>query len=159
MLLASDFILNGCAIPDTDDIEVPRYRQFNISPWIAETKNVTSFESRIKRVVVPDVDPSSIQNIYSGDGMQQSEFSMLAGEFLSLYASFLPHNIVNCECDSDADSHQKFHGIVCSCFLNTSTQFLTCLRMMDCFCILDHFCTIGLVMVLYSHRILMVGFP
>jgi carnosine N-methyltransferase len=120
MLLASDFILNGCAIPDTDDIEVPRYRQFNISPWIAETKNVTSFESRIKRVVVPDVDPSSIQNIYSGDGMQQSEFSMLAGEFLSLYASFLPHNIVNCECDSDADSHQKFHGIVCSFFLDTA---------------------------------------
>ena len=131
MLLASDFILNGCAIPEnssiSDDKEgnaTHRWRQFNISPWIAETKNVTTFENRIRTATVPDVDPSSIQNI-AGRFEVAPEFTMLAGEFLSLYSSFLPPNQVHHDCLGRNHRHQhtpaqKFHGIACSFFLDTA---------------------------------------
>ncbi|KAL3802663.1 hypothetical protein HJC23_011987 [Cyclotella cryptica] len=131
MLLASDFVLNGCAVPDfntaSGDMEgtsVHRWRQFSISPWIAETKNVTTFENRIRTVTVPDVDPSSIQNI-AGSSETAPEFTMLAGEFLSLYSSFLPQKQAHHECMDKNHSHQhssgeKFHGIACSFFLDTA---------------------------------------
>jgi carnosine N-methyltransferase len=121
MLLASDFILNGCAIHD-DSAEngsggASGHRQFNISPWMAETKNVTSFENRIRSVIVPDVDPSSIQDLCHGDG-EPPQFSMLAGEFLALYSHFLPENR-NCNHDHTHKS-EKFHSIACSFFLDTA---------------------------------------
>lgn len=115
MLLASDFVLNGCAIPD-DNTGPSRYRQFNISPWIAETKNVASFDSRIQSITVPDVDPSSIQTIDHGEG-EPPQFSMLAGEFLSLYSHFLPEHQAKHECTTH---DEKFHAISCSFFLDTA---------------------------------------
>lgn len=127
MLLASDFILNGCGIPDNNahcEIEMHRFRQFKISPWIAETKNVPAFENRVQPVIVPDVDPSSIQNHLSyGDESEAPQFSMLAGEFLSLYSHFLPGHQLKTDCtDDDHCSHRtnKFHAIACSFFLDTA---------------------------------------
>jgi carnosine N-methyltransferase len=120
MLLASDFILNGCAIPDDNADNgsgASGHRQFNISPWMAETKNVTSFENRIRSIIVPDVDPSSIQDLCHGDG-ELPQFSMLAGEFLALYSHFLPEHR-NCNHDQTHKS-EKFHSIACSFFLDTA---------------------------------------
>ncbi|KAL7520729.1 hypothetical protein ACHAWX_005438 [Stephanocyclus meneghinianus] len=131
MLLASDFILNGCAIPencnvshDKEGTSANRWRQFKISPWLAETKNVTTFDNRIRTVTVPDVDPSSIQNV-AGRFEVAPEFTMLAGEFLSLYSSFLPQNQVHHDVLDNNHPHQhppvqKFHGIACSYFLDTA---------------------------------------
>jgi len=113
MLLASDFILNGCA----GEVTSPS-RQFSISPWIAETKNVLSFENRIRTVTVPDIDPSSIQNPYNDDDEKTPQFSMLAGEFLSLYSHFLPSNQAYQDCT--AVIPDKFHAIACSFFLDTA---------------------------------------
>jgi len=121
MLLASDFILNGCAIPDNMQARTSTgYRQFNISPWIAETKNVVSLAYRIKAVTVPDVDPSSIRD---GDCVSQAQFSMMAGEFLSLYSKFLPENQAKHSCrthDRTTSNAEKFHAIACSYFLDTA---------------------------------------
>ena len=122
MLLASDFILNGCAIPDNMQAVTPSgYRQFNISPWIAETKNVISVEYRIKAVTVPDVDPTSIRNEV-GNGEEAPQFSMMAGEFLSLYSQFLPENQKhNCTMHNHTTRNaEKFHAITCSYFLDTA---------------------------------------
>eukprot|EP00956_Cyclotella_meneghiniana_P036140 scaffold122205_cov23-Cyclotella_meneghiniana.AAC.1 len=89
------------------------YRQFNISPWIAETKNVISLAYRIKTVTVPDVDPSSIRD---EDCVSQAQFSMMAGEFLSLYSKFLPENQAKHSCrthDRTTSNAENFHGIAC----------------------------------------------
>ena len=105
MLLASDFILNGC----TDR------RQFAISPWIHETKNVKSLQDRLRTVNVPDVvatvDPSN-------DGEVAPDFTMLAGEFLSLYSHFLPGN--RCVDNQQVESVEKFNAVVCSFFIDTA---------------------------------------
>ncbi len=98
MLLASDFILNGCGSGGGRDGACggsDSFQQFRISPWLAETKNVSSFRDRIRTVVVPDVDPTAIDHssiiddeCSCCDGLP--EFTMLAGEFLHLYAHHLP---------------------------------------------------------------------
>ena len=127
MLLASDFMLNGCGIPDNNiHSEAGKYRcrQFKISPWIAETKNVPAFENRIQTVIVPDIDPSSIQNTNSGCGDEYDapQFSMLAGEFLSLYSHFLPGRQLKHDCayDDCSSKTKKFHAVACSFFLDTA---------------------------------------
>ena len=105
MLLASDFMLNGCGggVPhDATGAETSgegenggSFRRFGISPWISETKNTTSFRHRTRTVVVPDVDPTSLQHHCHGGDEGRAvapEFTMLAGEFLSLYSHFLPNH-------------------------------------------------------------------
>ncbi len=97
MLLASDFILNGCT-----------YRQFAISPWIHETKNVKSLQDRLRTVNVPDV-VAAVKPIK--DGEAAPDFTMLAGEFVSLYSHFLPGS--RCVGNQQADSVEKFNAVVC----------------------------------------------
>lgn len=147
MLLASDFILNGCAIPDSNennDCTNTSYRKFSISPWIAETKNVLAFEHRLRRVTVPDVDPSSIQNV-NDDNEIEPQFSMLAGEFLSLYSHFLPeyHSKHDCTNNDHSYKSEKFHAIACSFFLDTAPSvpeyLITIYHMLENGGILLHF--------------------
>ena len=110
MLLASDFILNGCT-----------NRKFTISPWIHETKNVKSLEDRLRSVVVPDVDVAAVE--LSNNGEQVPEFSMLAGEFLSLYSHFLPGNRCVVDDERQEGSVEKFNAVVCSFFIDTAPSF------------------------------------
>ena len=137
MLLASDFMLNGCGHAGGDDEHhatgTDTYKKFGICPWICETKNVVSFDKqRIRTVIVPDVDPTRLQfnenneeEEEEDDGEKEApEFTMMAGEFLHLYSHFLPENQQTC---NDHSSHQhsnsakqKFHAIACSFFLDTA---------------------------------------
>eukprot|EP00986_Skeletonema_menzelii_P004956 scaffold1742_cov146-Skeletonema_menzelii.AAC.1 len=110
MLLASDFILNGCT-----------NRKFTISPWIHETKNVKSLEDRLRSVVVPDVDVAAVE--LSNNGEQVPEFSMLAGEFLSLYSHFLPGNRCVVDDERQEGSVEKFNAVICSFFIDTAPSF------------------------------------
>lgn len=113
MLLASDFILNGCGRGPTDT----SHRQFAISPWLAETKNVKSLQDRVRTVVVPDVDPTSVMLNDNDDDHDLPEFSMLAGEFQSLYSHFLPSGQSR---QGEANSNKKFNAVVCSFFIDTA---------------------------------------
>ena len=107
------------------------FRQFDISPWISETKNTTSFRHRTRTVVVPDVDPTSLQHHCHGGDEGRAvapEFTMLAGEFLSLYSHFLPnhhhsrsqHGDPHHQHSAAAKERRKFHAVVCSFFLDTA---------------------------------------
>jgi len=124
MLLASDFMLNGCGIPSPPEGSVEEegrqsFKQFGICPWIGETKNVMSFEERLRTVVVPDVDPTSLLVTEEEDG-RELEFTMLAGEFLHLYSHFLPENQSKANDEQHPKAQQKFHAIACSFFLDTA---------------------------------------
>lgn len=112
MLLASDFILNGCSGTDPGS-----HRKFAISPWIHETKNVKSLQDRCRTVVVPDV-VAAVEP--SDDGELAPDFTMLAGEFLSLHSHFLPGNRCVDGDESQADSVEKFNAVVCSFFIDTA---------------------------------------
>eukprot|EP00578_Thalassiosira_sp_NH16_P012545 CAMPEP_0181125182 /NCGR_PEP_ID=MMETSP1071-20121207/26897_1 /TAXON_ID=35127 /ORGANISM="Thalassiosira sp., Strain NH16" /LENGTH=513 /DNA_ID=CAMNT_0023210575 /DNA_START=9 /DNA_END=1550 /DNA_ORIENTATION=+ len=122
MLLASDFMLNGCCAGEKIDGEdvggggSSSFKQFGICPWISETKNTTSFGSRIRTVAVPDVDPTALQCNTDGDNKRDApEFTMMAGEFLHLYSRFLPKH------QHDApEPAEKFHAVSCSFFLDTA---------------------------------------
>ncbi len=136
MLLASDFILNGCGGSSGEAAgRRDSFQQFRISPWLAETKNVLSFQNRTRTIIVPDVDPTAIGHSNTDDGRELPEFTMLAGEFLHLYCHHLP----DCggTCDDGCNLHQhpsshhhhhhrlpvstkKFNAVVCSFFLDTA---------------------------------------
>lgn len=129
MLLASDFILNGCGggteREDGDGGGRNSFQQFRIIPWLAETKNVLSFRDRIRTVIVPDVDPTSIDHSnYLDDECELPEFTMLAGEFLHLYSHHLPGKERMQHHPSrhhhHPESSKKFHAVVCSFFIDTA---------------------------------------
>ena len=121
MLLASDFMLNGChGTKEEDEKSNGFVKQFGISPWICETKNAMTHGQRVRTVIVPDVDPNAASSNDDNNHHGQKsppEFTMLAGEFLSLYSHFLPNNNHHPKCHSPA---KKFHGIACSFFLDTA---------------------------------------
>ena len=127
MLLASDFILNGCGGVNNEGDEDGRggkgsHRQFAISPWLTETKNVKSLQDRLRFVVVPDVDPTCVKlrNDDDDDNEQLPEFTMLAGEFLSLYSHFLPGHSRLLDHQGQPNSNEKFNAVVCSFFIDTA---------------------------------------
>ena len=141
MLLAINFMLNGCggSVPhDTTGAETSgegknggSFRQFGISPWILETKNTMSFRHRTRTVVVPDVDPTSLQHHCHGRDEGRAvapEFTMLAIELLLSYYHFLPnhHHPRSQQGDphhhnsSAAKERHNFHAVICSFFLNTA---------------------------------------
>lgn len=130
MLLASDFMLNGCGSSEEEEVVGGSFKRFQVSPWISETKNTASFQHRIRTVVVPDVDPTALQhNQNDGDEEGDDEFSapeftMMAGEFLSLYSHFLPDHQHSHSDDNNLHQHsnstKKFHAIACSFFLDTA---------------------------------------
>ena len=148
MLLASDFMLNGCCSVDNISEEGDHnngisissssssFKQYGICPWISETKNVMSFGSRIRTVVVPDVDPTYLQIHSESDHKDDTtceapEFTMMAGEFLHLYSHFLPEHqqdAHHCSNNGSISQHQhqhpeavkKFHAVACSFFIDTA---------------------------------------
>ncbi|KAL7435934.1 hypothetical protein ACHAXH_005014 [Discostella pseudostelligera] len=130
MLLASDFILNGCGGEaeggDGDGGGRNSFQQFRISPWLAETKNVLSFRDQIRTVIVPDVDPTDIDHSNLDDECELPEFTMLAGEFLHLYSHHLPgkdrllHHHHPSRHHHHPESTKKFHAVVCSFFIDTA---------------------------------------
>ena len=86
MLLASDYILNG-----------PLGSGLHISPWLLETRNVVSAKDQLRKVLIPDIDPSTL----ASNGKEDSEFSMAAGDFASIYS---------------AESESKAWDCVVACF-------------------------------------------
>lgn len=128
MLLASDFILNG-------GVGTPE-RPLAISPWLSETKNVCNWSDRARKIFIPDVSPVAMltqQNPNSTTAIsgvppqpQSSfpprastvlpEFSMSAGEFVSVYSS--------------PSEQGQWQGVACCFFIDTAPCVVEYLRVM-----------------------------
>ena len=81
MLLASDFILNnGGSICSHE-------RPLSICPWLLESRNVHKTTDPLRTVQIPDVDPMIILASSSVDEMIMPDFSMAAGDFVSIYSN------------------------------------------------------------------------
>mmetsp|Transcript_24692 Transcript_24692/g.58393 ORF Transcript_24692/g.58393 Transcript_24692/m.58393 type:complete len:434 (+) Transcript_24692:565-1866(+) len=84
MLLASDFILNnGGSICNPE-------RPLHISPWLQESRNVHASTDPLRTVKIPDVDPVAVllppvEDNGPVDPRPMPEFSMAAGDFVSIY--------------------------------------------------------------------------
>lgn len=66
-LFTSNFILNGLATPDDT---------LHLYPFVHHTGMVSSADEQLREIHFPDVDPRLLE---------ETDFSMVAGEFLSLY--------------------------------------------------------------------------
>lgn len=75
MLIASNFVLNKCAVPN----------QYTIYPWVHQYVNHVKRADQVKAVSFPDVSP--IQAPPKGT------FNMVAGDFLQVYQT---HNVWDC---------------------------------------------------------------
>eukprot|EP00586_Coscinodiscus_wailesii_P014437 CAMPEP_0172515712 /NCGR_PEP_ID=MMETSP1066-20121228/270010_1 /TAXON_ID=671091 /ORGANISM="Coscinodiscus wailesii, Strain CCMP2513" /LENGTH=466 /DNA_ID=CAMNT_0013296861 /DNA_START=268 /DNA_END=1668 /DNA_ORIENTATION=- len=106
MLLASDFILNGCSAQ----------RPFNISPWLASTKNVCRTPDPARSIPVPDVDPSGVVPGGSEESSvgELPDFSMAAGEFMSVY--------------SKPEERGRWQGVASCFFLDTAPNIIDYLK-------------------------------
>jgi len=80
MLLASDFILNGAmATPE---------RPLKIFPWLLESRNSHTSEDITRSIDIPDVDPWAVLCPEGNSATSHPpEFSMAAGDFVSIYSS------------------------------------------------------------------------
>lgn len=87
MLLASDFILNG---PLVSTNNTAGKQPLMISPWLLETRNVSRSADPYRSVAIPDVDPYQLVGGGNGEG---ADFSMAAGDFLSIYGEQKEHNV------------------------------------------------------------------
>jgi len=85
MLLASDFILNGGLSPQ---------KQYIIAPWLLETRNVYSVKDPARGIAIPDVDPAAM--LLRSNGNKEPDFSMAAGDFVSIYSHPKEHGQWNC---------------------------------------------------------------
>jgi carnosine N-methyltransferase len=120
MLLASDFILNG-------GVATPK-QPMRISPYLLETRNVHSATDTTRAIVIPDVDPYSLlvqeENGSSGGGGDGApaprppppEFSMAAGEFVSIYSA--------------PREKEKWNGVVACFFLDNAPCVVEYLQVM-----------------------------
>ncbi len=81
MLLASDFILNGGLSPS---------RPFAISPWLTETRNIVGSLDPARHIYIPDVNPVEML-VSSNENDTQPDFSMAAGDFVSIYSNQKEH--------------------------------------------------------------------
>jgi len=85
MLLASDFILNASVATPSKPLK--------LSPALLESRNVHVSVDPIHSITLPDVDPFAMvqqeqEQAKSTDAsLPQPEFSMAAGEFVSIYSS------------------------------------------------------------------------
>ena len=82
MLFASNFVLNKCKFKNA----------FTIYPWIHQFTNNLHNQDITRSVQFPDVDPSLPED---------SNFSMIAGDFLEVYAD---------------QSYVNYHDVVVTCF-------------------------------------------
>lgn len=106
MLLASDFILNGCTTA----------KPFAISPWITSSRNVCRADDSARKVHVPDVDPLEKMNENAKTNSILSDFSMAAGEFVSIY--------------SKPEEEGKWNAVVSCFFLDTAPCIVEYLQVM-----------------------------
>ena len=108
MLLASDFILNGC----TAD------KPYAISPWITSSRNVCRSDDPARKVYVPDIDhtQASTMDLDNKTPELQPDFSMAAGEFVSIY--------------SKPDQKGKWNAVVSCFFLDTAPCIVEYLEVM-----------------------------
>lgn len=112
MLLASDFVLNGCTTQ----------HPFEISPWLGSTKNVCRAADPARTVTIPDVDPSSVMTPSGESALATSgetdanlpDFSMAAGEFVSIY--------------SKPEEKGKWQGVASCFFLDTAPNVVDYLK-------------------------------
>lgn len=103
MLLASDFVLNG----------ISSAKPFAIAPWFHNERNVCRADDPARKVYIPDIDPASAmtnnhrneqekEEIRKTQQQQayQPDFSMAAGEFVSIYSKPIEHScwraVVSC---------------------------------------------------------------
>ncbi len=79
MLLASNFILNRYfCLAIMVIFSVERKEEFTLYPWLHAFSNQQRIDDQVRPVLIPDVIPGGL-----GDGV---DFSMVAGEFLEVYA-------------------------------------------------------------------------
>lgn len=102
MLLASDFILNGGLSPS---------RQFSISPWFTESRNVSKCYDPARKIQTPDVDPVAM--LTNGES-RQPDFSMVAGDFVDVY--------------SNTNQYRKWDCVACCFFLDTASSIVEYLQ-------------------------------
>jgi len=120
MLLASDFILNGC----TSD------KPFAISPYLDASRNVCRSDDVVRRLFVPDIDPyaamqghTNVPNTTNEDGDDNTnvtvdvhtnddipDFSVAAGEFVSIY--------------SKAEQFNQWDAVASCFFLDTAPNII-----------------------------------
>jgi len=80
MLLASDFILNGASATPENPLK--------ISPFLLESRNVHAPTDPCRVFQIPDVDSFSMVGPDNGDDESTvPDFSMAAGEFVSIYSA------------------------------------------------------------------------
>lgn len=105
MLLASNFILNGCSS-----------ESFAISPWISSTRNVCRAADTSRPILVPDIDPALVILGPDNDNSPciPPDFSMVAGEFVSIY--------------SKPEEHGKWQGVASCFFLDTAPNIVEYLQ-------------------------------
>lgn len=118
MLLASDFILNGTSAA----------KPYAISPWFSADRNVCRADDPTRKVHVPDIDPASAmaEDYRKNDQrlnqqprtthQQQPDFSMAAGEFVSIY--------------SKPEEHKRWNAVVSCFFLDTAPCLVEYLQVM-----------------------------
>eukprot|EP00566_Odontella_aurita_P013787 CAMPEP_0113572344 /NCGR_PEP_ID=MMETSP0015_2-20120614/26039_1 /TAXON_ID=2838 /ORGANISM="Odontella" /LENGTH=440 /DNA_ID=CAMNT_0000475359 /DNA_START=153 /DNA_END=1472 /DNA_ORIENTATION=+ /assembly_acc=CAM_ASM_000160 len=112
MLLASDFILNGGCTPQ---------RPYAISPWLLETRNVLKASDPFRKILVPDIDPAAVMGFVTHGSENEDlssppEFSMAAGDFVSIYGS--------------PNEASRWNGIASCFFLDTAPCVVEYLKVM-----------------------------
>mmetsp|Transcript_5721 Transcript_5721/g.8130 ORF Transcript_5721/g.8130 Transcript_5721/m.8130 type:complete len:400 (-) Transcript_5721:1132-2331(-) len=99
MLLVSNFILNGGAT-ESESIE--------IQPFIDQPSNLRQAADRLRILRIPDVAPSSLLGPALNSNRPPPDFSMAAGEFLSVYQ----------------DQHDAWSAVVSCFFIDTAPNIL-----------------------------------
>ncbi|PWN19279.1 N2227-domain-containing protein [Microstroma glucosiphilum] len=82
MLLASHFVLN----------KTTRVQEHVIYPWVHTMSNWRTSDDLLQAVRIPDVDPNALTHLAEAEAPQGAsqhppDFSMVAGDFLSVYSS------------------------------------------------------------------------
>eukprot|EP00547_Thalassionema_nitzschioides_P004743 CAMPEP_0194222340 /NCGR_PEP_ID=MMETSP0156-20130528/32693_1 /TAXON_ID=33649 /ORGANISM="Thalassionema nitzschioides, Strain L26-B" /LENGTH=415 /DNA_ID=CAMNT_0038953091 /DNA_START=253 /DNA_END=1500 /DNA_ORIENTATION=- len=103
MLLASDFILNSGVCTTEKPME--------ISPWLFETRNMHSPTDPIRKIVIPDINPSSyLMSSEDDNDLTPPDFSMAAGDFCGIYGSLREES--------------QWNAIVCCFFLDAAPSIV-----------------------------------
>jgi len=99
MLLASDFILNGCSV------NTP----YAISPYLDSNRNVCRTDDPIRKLFIPDIDPGAAMQNHD-DSHNLPDFSVAAGEFLAIY--------------SKPEHHSQWDAVASCFFLDTAPNII-----------------------------------
>eukprot|EP01062_Namystynia_karyoxenos_P074431 TRINITY_DN7131_c0_g1_i1.p1 TRINITY_DN7131_c0_g1~~TRINITY_DN7131_c0_g1_i1.p1 ORF type:complete len:461 (+),score=161.41 TRINITY_DN7131_c0_g1_i1:75-1385(+) len=75
MLVSGHFLLN----------QLKRRECVTVHPFVDQTVNVYDREEQFRPILIPDLCPMEAVNELQAQGLQQGEFSMVAGDFLEVY--------------------------------------------------------------------------